>query len=183
MVCIHIKGELMSLQVVIGAGPTGAATAALLAKRGDEVRLVSRSGTGSPAQGVEAVAADATDSTQIAELARGAQTVFNCAMPRYDSWPTLFPPINTALLNAAAEVGSDYVLVGNAYGYAPADGPITESTPIAPTTRKGRVRAQLWDEALAAHKAGRVRVTELRSSDYVGAGAISISPSPQPHRS
>jgi len=164
----------MPLQVVVGAGPTGVATATLLAERGDQVRLVSRSGTSSPVQGVEAVAADATDSKQVAELARGAQTLFNCAMPRYDSWPQLFPPINNALLSAAAEVGSDYVLVGNAYGYPPATGPITESMPLAPTTRKGRVRAQMWEEALGAHQAGRVRVTELRSSDYVGAGAISI---------
>ena len=46
--------------------------------------------------------------------------------------------------------------------------------PLAATTVKGRIRARLWQEALAAHRAGRVRVTEARASDFVGAGALSL---------
>jgi hypothetical protein len=36
-----------------------------------------------------------------------------------------------------------------------------------------RVRAQIWRAALAAHRAGWARVTEVRASDYVGRGAVS----------
>ncbi|WP_228566834.1 hypothetical protein [Nocardia sp. SYP-A9097] len=40
---------------------------------------------------------------------------------------------------------------------------------------KGRVRADLWNEALAAHEAGRIRTVEVRGSDYLGAGATSTA--------
>jgi siroheme synthase (precorrin-2 oxidase/ferrochelatase) len=36
----------MALHVIVGAGSVESATARLLAERGDEVRIVSRSGTG-----------------------------------------------------------------------------------------------------------------------------------------
>src|SRR2546430_4109535 len=40
--------------------------------------------------------------------------------------------------------------------------PLTEAAPLAATGPKGRVRARVWQDALAAHQAGRVRVTEVR---------------------
>ena len=64
--------------------------------------------------------------------------------------------------------------VGNLYGYGPVDGPMTEDTPLAATGVKGRVRNRMWADALAAHRAGRVRVTEVRGSDYLGAGGTSL---------
>jgi nucleoside-diphosphate-sugar epimerase len=95
-------------------------------------------------------------------------------MPPYDAWAQLFPPINTALLDLAAQAGARYALVSNVYVYGPVDGPVTEELTLRPTTIKGRVRAAMWQEALAAHAAGRVEVVEARGSDYIGAGAFSI---------
>ncbi len=51
---------------------------------------------------------------------------------------------------------------------------MTEETPLAAHGRKGRVRRQMWADALAAHDAGRIRAVEVRSSDYVGPGAESV---------
>ena len=45
-----------------------------------------------------------------------------------------------------------------------------EDDPMRPSGHKGRIRADMWTEALARHEAGRLRVTELRSSDYFGPG-------------
>jgi nucleoside-diphosphate-sugar epimerase len=45
---------------------------------------------------------------------------------------------------------------------------MTADSPLAATDTKGRVRARMWAEALAAHEAGRVRVTEARAADFVG---------------
>jgi nucleoside-diphosphate-sugar epimerase len=45
---------------------------------------------------------------------------------------------------------------------------MTESMPLAATSVKGRVRAKMWQDALAAHEAGRVRATEARASDFIG---------------
>lgn len=49
---------------------------------------------------------------------------------------------------------------------------MTEALPLAATGAKGRVRAALWADALAAHRRGEVRVTEARPSDFVGPGVL-----------
>jgi len=163
----------MPSSVVVGAGPVGRATALLLADSGADVRLLSRSGRGPAHTRIEPIAADATDTAHLVDLAGGAQTLFNCAMPRYDRWPIEFPPLAAALLAAAEKVGADYVMAGNTYGYGPVAGPFTEDLPMAPTTVKGRVRAQIWTDALRAHEQGRVRVAEVRAGEYVGSDAVS----------
>ncbi|MBB6350474.1 NAD-dependent epimerase/dehydratase family protein [Nonomuraea muscovyensis] len=163
----------MSLHVVVGAGPTGSAVARLLADSGQRVRVVSRRGNGPDHPLVERVAIDAA-AGRLVETLEGATTLFNCAMPPYDRWPAEWPPLAAALLNAAERTGADYIMLGNTYGYGLVDGPVTETLPMAATTVKGRVRAQMWTDALAAHEAGRVRVTEVRASDYLGAGAASL---------
>ena len=163
----------MSLKIVVGAGATGVPTALLLAEAGEQVRLVSRRGSGPAHPRIELVAADATDTARLAELASGAATMYNCAMPPYDQWPARWPPLAASLLAAAERTGSDYVMVGNAYGYGPVDGPMTEDLPLAATTAKGRVRSQMWLDAKAACDAGRVRATEVRAHDFLGPGALS----------
>ena len=50
---------------------------------------------------------------------------------------------------------------------------MTEATPLAATGAKGRIRARVWQDALAVHQAGRVRVAEVRAADFVGPGAQS----------
>ncbi|WP_366514237.1 NAD-dependent epimerase/dehydratase family protein, partial [Moorena sp. SIO3I6] len=47
---------------------------------------------------------------------------------------------------------------------------MTENTPFAPTTRKGEVRGQMWDDLKAAHDHGRIRATAVRASDFFGPG-------------
>lgn len=163
----------MSLYVVVGAGATGAATARLLAEAGERVRLVTRRGAGPVHPRIERLAADAADPVALAELAAGAAVLVNCAMPPYHRWPEEFPPLAAGLLGAAERTGADYVMLGNVYGYGPLDGPATEDAPARPSSVKGGVRARIWADALAAHRAGRVRVTEVRAADFLGAGAVS----------
>ena len=64
--------------------------------------------------------------------------------------------------------GAVLVTMSNLYGYGPVDGPMTRSTPLRPSDHKGALRVRMWQESLAAHEAGRVRVTEARASDYLG---------------
>ncbi|KAF0846359.1 hypothetical protein [Nocardia caishijiensis] len=49
-----------------------------------------------------------------------------------------------------------------------------ETAPLTATGAKGRVRARVWTDALDAHRAGRVRVTEVRAGQFVGTGAASL---------
>ncbi|MDX3194463.1 NAD-dependent epimerase/dehydratase family protein [Streptomyces sp. MN03-5084-2B] len=164
----------MSLHVVVGAGPVGSATARLLASRGEKVRLLTRSGGGPVLDGVERVAADATDSAALARHAEGAVALYSCGGPAYHHWSTGWPPLGAALLRAAETTGAVLVTTGNLYLYGAVEGPITEQLPVRPNSVKGAVRAKLWADALAAHEAGRIRTADVRGSDYLGAGALSL---------
>lgn len=163
--------------LVIGAGVIGSRVARLLAERGEQVSVVSRSGSG-PTD-VTRVAADARDAEAMIRLASGAAVIYNCVNPPYHRWPAEWPPIAASVLSAAERSGAVLVTLSNLYGYGPGAGgydpshPMTEETALAATGRKGRVRARMWQDALAAHRAGRVRATEVRAADFVGPGAES----------
>ncbi|SCL61185.1 NAD-dependent epimerase/dehydratase family protein [Micromonospora chersina] len=165
----------MALHVIVGAGPVGTATARLLAERGERVRVVTRRGTGPAHPAIERIAADAADAERLTALTDGAAALYNCANPAYHRWPLDWPPLAAALLTAAERTGAVLATVGNLYGYGPVDAPMTEATPLAATGTKGRVRNRMWADALAAHRAGRARITEVRGSDYVGADGTSLA--------
>jgi len=134
---------------------------------GQPVRVLSRSG-GASSEQLEHVAVDASDAGALARAATGVTTLDNCANPVYHRWATEWPPMATALLTAAEHSGAVLVTMGNLYGYGTVDGPITEATPPRPAGTKGRIRVAMWEQALARHQAGAVRVTEARASDFVG---------------
>ena len=161
----------MARHVIVGKGAVGSALARTLVGRGEQVLVLSRSGGGSSA-GVEHGRVDAADPGALAAAAAGAQALYNCVNPAYPRWPQDWPPMAQALLTAAERSGAVLVTMGNLYGYGPVDAPMTEQTPLAATGTKGRVRNAMWEQALAAHEAGRVRVTEARASDFVGPGVV-----------
>jgi nucleoside-diphosphate-sugar epimerase len=158
----------MTLHVILGGGAVGSAAAQLLADRGDQVKIVSRSGTGPEHPAIERVRADATDAERITKLATGAVALYNCVNPPYHTWLTDWPPLASAMLTAAERTGAVLAITGNLYGYGPVDGPITDATPLAATHPKLKLRADMWRDALALQEAGRIRgVTEARGSDYI----------------
>jgi len=117
------------------------------------------------------VAADASDPFALAEATGAADALYNCANPPYHRWPELWPPMATAMLEVAARSGAVLVTMGNLYGYGPVDHALREDDPLAATGTKGRVRVAMWEEALAAHRAGRVRgVGEVALADHAHDG-------------
>jgi nucleoside-diphosphate-sugar epimerase len=160
----------MALHVILGKGSVGSATAELLAERGNDVRVLSRSG-GRSQERMEHVAVDATDARALTAATIGAAALYNCAQPTaYHRWAAEWPPIAAALLDTAEATGAVLVTMSNLYGYGPVDRPMTEDLPLAATGTKGRIRARMWTDALARHRAGRARVTEARASDFFGPG-------------
>ena len=157
----------MSEHVIVGAGAVGSAVAELLASRGEQVRVISRRGTGPEHPLIERVAADATDAERLAGLSAGAVALYNCANPQYHQWLADWPPLAASLLTAAERSGAVLASMSNLYGYGPVDGPISQQTPLAATHPKLRLRAQMWQDALDAQRSGRIRTTEVRASDYI----------------
>jgi nucleoside-diphosphate-sugar epimerase len=158
------------LQVIFGAGPVGLALAQELVKRGRSVRLVTRSGRGQSLVGVERVAVDASNKEQAAIAAQGAQAIYHGVGADYGHWAELLPPIMAGLIHAASVTGARLVYADNLYAYGPHDGPLTEDLPAAAKGPNGRLRAELTNSLLAAHRSGTLQATVGRSSDFYGPG-------------
>jgi nucleoside-diphosphate-sugar epimerase len=160
--------QLPATHVVLGAGPVGRSVAAALAARGVAPAVVTLSGTAVPS--ASSRTADISDPAQAAAAVAGAQVVFQCTSPAYHQWPAQFPALQASVVDAAAAAGALLVVAENLYGYGPGTGLLTEDRPLTATTRKGAVRARLWQDLAAAHEAGRLRVVAGRASDFYGPG-------------
>lgn len=164
----------MTTHVIVGGGAVGSATARLLAESGEDVTVITRSGTGADLPGVTRRAADAADPDQLTRAVRGAEVLYNCANPRqYGHWERDWPPLWTSLLTVAEQSGAVLVNTGTLYPYGPVAVTMTEDLPdvaVEPNPKNGRIRAQMWAQAQRLHRSGRIKAVEVRASDYVGAG-------------
>jgi nucleoside-diphosphate-sugar epimerase len=132
--------------------------------------LINRSGkaAGLPA-GAEIVAGDAYDVNKNIEWTNGAAAIYQCAQPPYHEWAEKFPRLQSAIMEAAVMNNSKFIVADNLYMYGDTHGqPIREDSPYQPRTKKGKVRAEMADAVMAAHRAGKVRAAIGRASDFFG---------------
>jgi nucleoside-diphosphate-sugar epimerase len=165
----------LELHVIFGTGPVGQAVARELVKRGTTVKLINRSGKrpGGVPESVMVVAGDLFDAGVAKDLAQGASVVYQCTNPPYDKWPEQFPTLQANTLEAAASAGAKYIVTDNLYMYGDTNGqPIREDMPYNAHTKKGKVRAQMAEAVMAAHRSGKVRVAVARASDFYGPAAL-----------
>ena len=159
----------MSTHVVFGTGAIGLATLDALLRRGEQVRMVNRSGSAQVPDGVEVIAGNAADPDFTIAVTKGARVVYQTLNPPYDSWTEQFPALQAGVLAAAQAAGARLVSMENVYMYGrPAGRPLTEDRAHDAHTKKGRVRSRMARDLLAAHEAGRVEVAIGRASDYFG---------------
>lgn len=160
--------------IVLGTGAIGRAVMNELVKRGESVRMVSRSGKMDEVPyGVEVVAADLYDAVKVKEVTQGAKVVYQASQPAYYEWTTQFMPLQNAIIQGLTDSGAKLVLVENLYMYGETNGkPMTEDFPHNAHTRKGKARSELSKAAFEAHKAGKLRVTAGRGSDFFGAWGL-----------
>ena len=157
------------MHVIIGAGPVAMATVETLVGAGESVRVACRSGVAPVPEGVEVVAADVTDPVAAERACAAAEVVYHCAAPPYGDWARAFPALQAGVIAGASAACARLVAVENLYPYGVSGGrPLTEGSPIRPTSGKGRVRAALADALMAAHRSDRVRATAARPADYIG---------------
>ncbi|MFF3455169.1 NAD-dependent epimerase/dehydratase family protein [Streptomyces sp. NPDC002730] len=161
------------LHAVLGSGPAGTALAQELARRGHAVRLVDRKADGPAVTGVERYAADVSTAEGARAAVAGAAVVYHCVNVGYHLQVEVMPRIQEAVLGAVEAGGARLVVLDTLYPYGETGGAVmTEDTPWKATTRKGRMRADLDEKYLAAHRAGRARVVLGRSADFVGPGVV-----------
>lgn len=156
------------MHAIVGAGSIGSSVAMKLAEAGEQVRIITRSGSGPVHANIERVAANASDPAALRRVTTDATVIYNCANPLYHRWPTDWPPLAEALVSAAESSGAALAMTGNLYVYGPVDRPMTEDLPMAAPTVKGKVRIKMWQDAQKAYRDGRIKaVTEVRASDFI----------------
>jgi len=161
------------VHVVFGAGQIGVPLAERLVRAGHDVRVVRRS-PGTPPAGATLRTGDAGDALFVDDVVRGASVVYHCMNPPYsaDTWAQVLPEWRASIAAAAARAGARVVLLDNLYLLGRPNGQrLSETSPIAPSSRKGEIRAREWQAWLAAHHKGDVRVVCGRGSDFYGPGA------------
>ena len=116
--------------------------------------------------------ADATDPDAATDAAEGASVVYQCLNAPYTDWPRALPAAAARGAQPRPNAtGALLVSLRTSMAMARPHGkPMTEDLPLAATTVKGRTRAAMTRELLAAADAGRVRLAIGRASDFFGAG-------------
>lgn len=160
--------------LIFGTGPLGLSVMRELARRGEKVVMVNRSGK-APADApseVSVVAGDAYNPEITRQLCQGAGVVYQCAQPPYYEWEEKFPSLQASILEGAASAGAKFIVGDNLYMYGEVQGLIHEGLPYAARTRKGRTRAAMAEAVLEAHRNGKVRAALGRGSDFYGPGVL-----------
>ncbi len=158
---------MSDLHIVIGVGTIGRRVARMLAEKGRRVIVVSRTKPNLGLTGVAERKGDASSLESLLTVASSAKVIYNCANPPYNTWEVEWPKISAAVSDFAIQLGADLVICSNLYGYGPHEGVLTEDFPLNATWANGVARARVWQENKALHDAGKLRVTEVRGSDYI----------------
>lgn len=155
--------------VVIGHGPVGATTAALLLTQGMRVRVVTRSGSG-PA-GAECVRADVLDPAATAAALGDAPRIVMAFHAPYSAraWARLLPGMEDSVTRHAAASGAVVVTAESLYAYDGGDSPFSETSPLRPRSRKGEVRRELIERRAASG----ARIVSVIAGDFYGPGVLS----------
>lgn len=157
-----------ALHVVLGAGQVGPLLTELLLARGHRVRTVARSERARLGPGHEHLAGDVTDGAFAARAGAGASVVYDCMNPEYHRWPEALLPLARGALAVARASAGKLIALDSLYMYGRPTGPMSEDSPIAPCSKKGRLRVDLAELRMGADRRGEVRVALARASDFIG---------------
>ena len=155
---------------ILGAGGAIANhVAPLLAAQQQPFLLVSR--TARPAPGAaQVLAADLTNPDDAIRAIAGSSVVLLLVGLKYDHklWAEQWPRIMANTIEACKRAGAKLLFFDNVYMYGRVQGPMTETTPFNPCSKKGAIRARLATTLLNEIKAGSLTALIARAADFYG---------------
>ncbi len=161
----------MALQTILGAGGAiGSALAKELTQYTQRIRLVSRNPKKVNATD-ELFAADITKADQLDSAIEGASIVYLTVGFEYNIqvWKEQWPALMRNTIASCKKHGAKLVFFDNVYMYDRQHlYHMTEETPIAPSSKKGEVRAATAQMLLQAIENGEVEALIARSADFIG---------------
>jgi nucleoside-diphosphate-sugar epimerase len=155
--------------IILGAGGAiGNVLTEELISKGKGVKLVSRKGYSLP--GTETGKADLVDYRQMEEVIEQNSTVYLLVGLPYDIriWLEKWPRIMQNTIEACKRQQAKLIFFDNVYTYGKVDGPMTEETPMNPSSRKGEVRVRLAEQLLSEAKSGNIKALIARAADFYG---------------
>jgi nucleoside-diphosphate-sugar epimerase len=161
--------------LVLGAtGGIGGEVAVVFAQSGWRVRSLHREPAlaarkASHLTHVQWVAGDAMRREDVVAAAEGADVIMHGVnAPGYRNWRGLALPMLESSLAAAKASGARLVFPGTVYNFGPDAFPtLSERSPQAPLTRKGKIRVEMEQRLEAANRDG-VRSLVVRAGDFFG---------------
>lgn len=160
------------MQTILGAGGTiGIELAKALPQYTQEgIRIVSRN-----PQRIndtdEVLSADLLQAQSVMKAVEGSSVVYLTAGLPYklSVWQQEWPLVMKNVLNACKAHKAKLVFFDNIYMYDGSNlNPITEQTPINPSSKKGVVRAQIAEMVMQAISKGEVEALIARAADFYG---------------
>ena len=153
---------------VFGYGAVGRPIVALLAARGDRVRVATRSIPTDLPAGVEHLPCDVLDSADVRRALDGSQQAVMAVGFAYDArlWKTVWPKAMRNMVEACAQTDVRLVFIDNLYQLGPQTSPRTEDMPLTNAGEKPVILAEvtrIWQRSTA-------RVAALRCTDFYGPG-------------
>src|SRR6188472_4133792 len=160
---------------VLGAGGglgRNVVDAALAAKH-DVVALVRDPKRAALPEGVTTVVGDAIRVDDAVRAMTGADAAMFCVNPPFATWLTTFRPLLQCAIAAARQTNSRLVFPANVwiYGAGRVDQLIAESHMPSPTSRRGRLRAEMEQ---GIHAAG-IRYAMVRLPEFYGPSVVSFT--------
>ncbi|MEX0954225.1 MAG: SDR family oxidoreductase [Rhizobiaceae bacterium] len=161
----------MKTIAILGArGRLGRSVAKAFLNAGYSVRAVTRDGVlPKELDGAQSFAADALDREALIRATEGMDIVFNGLNPLYTDWAKMCMPMAENVIGACKANGALHLFPGNVYNFgSPMPAELREDLPFNPTSRKGRIRAEMERLFERAAREDGVKTVVLRAGDFFG---------------
>lgn len=166
------------MQVILGSGGAiGKSLVPELKKYTNKIRLVSRNpehliGT------EELFSADLLNAEEVHAAVSGCEIAYLTVGLAYDYkiWEASWPVIMRNVIEACSASHCKLVFFDNVYMYDPRSiQHMTEENPINPSSKKGKVRAEIANMLSGAWNSGKIKGLIARSADFYGPGVKDAS--------
>lgn len=163
--------------LILGAtGGVGGALTEVLLARGWTIRALTRDparAAAGRASKIQWIQGDAMDRAAVAKAAEGCSLLVHAVNPPgYRDWDKLVLPMMDNSIAAARAAGARVLLPGTVYNYGPDAFPVLrEDSPQQPSTRKGKIRAEMERRL----EESGVPALVVRAGDFFGGGKSGAS--------
>jgi nucleoside-diphosphate-sugar epimerase len=168
----------IKMQTILGAGgAVGTELAKALLSYTKEIRLVSRNPS-KVNDDDELFSADLTKAEEVKKAIEGSDVVYVTVGFEYKTavWQERWPKFISNVIISCIEHNTKLVFFDNMYMYDPSKlNPMTEKTPINPSSKKGKVRAEIAKMIMDKVEEKKLTALIARSADFYGPGIKNTS--------